>query len=304
MAGTTPGRPGVRPRGLRIFDVQLERFGAAPPRGPASSEVGGAGGGGAGAETSQAHGSTGCLLLETAAGATDPTMEQGPGVPASRERRVKDERAGAVVTPGVLSAEGKLRRAGTRSGEIGFATDSNAANPRVGSRMKQACEPEEEQAVAVVRNHEDGTREGVATLSEGRASAREWTLSAMSTEGRSLDNPRRGNPALRCRVARTGRCRESRHEGQEGRAPIHESGGARTDRGPLEGRDARASQGRGGRWRRPTNHDFDRVFPPRDASRRAGCRARTLQRCRKTRQPDGAAPWREGGGFAERRARP
>jgi hypothetical protein len=77
-------------------------------------------------------------------------MEQGPEVPATRERSGKDERAGAVVTPGVLSAEGKLRRAGTRSGKIGFATDGNAANPRVGSRMKQACKAEEEQTVAVV----------------------------------------------------------------------------------------------------------------------------------------------------------
>jgi hypothetical protein len=169
-------------------------------------------------------------------------MEQGPEVPATRERSRKDERAGAVVTPGVLSAEGKLRRAGTRSGEVGFATDGNAANPRVGSRMKQACNAEEEQAVAVVRNHEDGTREGVATFPEGRESAWEWTLSPMSTEGRSLDNPRRGNPALRCRVARTGRCRESRHEGQEGRALLHESEGMRTDRGPLEGQDARVSK--------------------------------------------------------------
>jgi hypothetical protein len=77
-------------------------------------------------------------------------MEQGPEVPATRERSEKDERAGAVVTPGVLSAEGKLRRAGTRSGEVGFATGGNAANPRVGSRMKQACKAEEEQTVAVV----------------------------------------------------------------------------------------------------------------------------------------------------------
>jgi hypothetical protein len=48
----------------------------------------------------------------------------------------------------------------------------------------------------VVRNHAGGTREGVATLSEGRESVREWTLRLSSMEGRSLDNPKRGNPVL------------------------------------------------------------------------------------------------------------
>jgi hypothetical protein len=147
-----------------------------------------------------------------------------------------------------LSAGGKLRRAGWRGGEVGFATDGNAANPMIGSGMKQARAVEEEQPVEVVRNHEDGTREGVATLPEGRESVREWTLRLVSMEGRSLDNPKRGNPTIRRRVARTGRCRERRHEGQEGRALPYESSGTRTDRGSLGGPDAQASEGRGGRW--------------------------------------------------------
>jgi hypothetical protein len=66
----------------------------------------------------------------------------------------------------------------------------------IGSGMKQARAVEEEQPVEVVRNHEDGTREGVATLPEGRASVREWTLRLVSMEGRSLDNPKRGNPTI------------------------------------------------------------------------------------------------------------
>jgi hypothetical protein len=99
--------------------------------------------------------------------------------------------------PGELSAGGRLRRAGWRGGEAGFATGGNATNPRIGSGMKQARTVEEEQAVEVVRNHEDGTREGVATLSEGRESGWEWTLRRTSMEGRSLDNPRRGNPMVR-----------------------------------------------------------------------------------------------------------
>jgi hypothetical protein len=87
-------------------------------------------------------------------------MEQGPEVPAPRKRRGKDERESAVETPGGLSAEGRLRRAGWRSGEAGFATSGNATNPRIGSGMKQAREVEEEQTVEVVRNHEGGTRSG------------------------------------------------------------------------------------------------------------------------------------------------
>jgi hypothetical protein len=41
-------------------------------------------------------------------------------------------------------------------------------DPRIGSRMKQACTIEEDQTVEVVRNHEDGTRERWRSLPEGR----------------------------------------------------------------------------------------------------------------------------------------
>jgi hypothetical protein len=122
-------------------------------------------------------------------------MEQSPEVPVPRERRRKDERASAVETPSELSAEGTLRRVERCRGEAGFATGGNAANPRIGSGMKQAREVEEEQTAEVVRNHEGGTREGVATLSEERASVLEWTLRPPSMKGRSLDKPKRGNPA-------------------------------------------------------------------------------------------------------------
>jgi hypothetical protein len=147
--------------------------------------------------------------------------------------------------------------------------------------MKQARTVEEEQTVAVVRNHEDGTREGVAPLPEGRESVREWTLRLASMEGRSLDNPRRGSPMVYPTVGPRGpgRRRARRHEGQEGRACPYASGGMRTDRGSLEGRASRASVAP--RPRRAVanarrSHDLDRVFPPREASRRCGRRARTL----------------------------
>jgi hypothetical protein len=129
--------------------------------------------------------------------ATDPTTEQGLEVPLLREQEEKDEEASAVETPGELSAGGRLRRAGWRGEEAGFATGGNATNPRIGSGMKQAREIEEEQAVEVVRNHEDGTREGVATLSEGRESGREWTLRLTSMEGQIFGQPQERNPAMR-----------------------------------------------------------------------------------------------------------
>jgi hypothetical protein len=40
-------------------------------------------------------------------------------------------------------------------------TRRNPMNPMVGSGMQQACKPPVEQAVEVVRNHEDGTRSGL-----------------------------------------------------------------------------------------------------------------------------------------------
>jgi len=144
-----------------------------------------------------------------------------------------------METSGELSAGGRLRRAGWRGEEAGFATGGNATNPRIGSGMKHAREIEEEQAVEVVRNHADGTREGVATLSEGRESGREWTLRLTSMEGQIFGQPQERKPGdVSRRVARTGRCRERRHEGQEGRAIPHESGGPRTDRRSLEDQDA------------------------------------------------------------------
>jgi len=39
----------------------------------------------------------------------------------------------------------------------GFGRAGNETNPRVGSGMQQARELDAEQAVEVVRNHEDGT---------------------------------------------------------------------------------------------------------------------------------------------------
>jgi hypothetical protein len=53
-------------------------------------------------------------------------------------------------------------------GDLRFVTKRNVVNPRIGSRVKQTCTVEEEQPVEVVRDHEDGTREGRRFFPEGR----------------------------------------------------------------------------------------------------------------------------------------
>jgi len=92
--------------------------------------------------------------------------------------------------------------------------------------------------------------------------------SAGTMEGRSLDNPMRGNPARLAsragRVARTGKRRESRRQGQEGRARTGNTF-VRADRSKVpEGPDAatrpKVVEGSG---ERPGSRDFDRILSPR-----------------------------------------
>lgn len=65
---------------------------------------------------------------------------------------------------GSLCAEGKLRRAGLRRGEVPGRRKpergGNAANPRVGSVLQDTRIAREEEAGEVVRDHEVGTRMG------------------------------------------------------------------------------------------------------------------------------------------------
>jgi len=62
------------------------------------------------------------------------------------------------------------------------------ANPRIGSRLKQTCTVEEEQTVEVVKNHEDGTREGLAVLlrREVRRRASRATDSPIRNDGGAI----------------------------------------------------------------------------------------------------------------------
>jgi len=111
-------------------------------------------------------------------------------------------------------------------------------NPRIGSGLQYGREVEEEQTVEVVRNHADGTRMGIGVLISKEANAsrkrgagrlRESDSSIGTMEGRSLDNPKRGNPALR--PGRKDRnASDCWRQGQEGRANHYESHGERTGR--------------------------------------------------------------------------
>jgi len=92
-------------------------------------------------------------------------------------------------------------------GKFCFATEGNEVNPRIGSDLQYGRRVEEEESVEVVRNHEGGTRMGIGVpiskAEPGEAETRSWApsresdSSACTMEGRSLDNPTRGNPALR-----------------------------------------------------------------------------------------------------------
>jgi len=118
-------------------------------------------------------------------------------------------------------------------------------NPRIGSGMQQGREVTEEQTVEVVQNHEDGTPSGNwRSHSEGRAeprnsaAMRRWRCDA--TPGRrtprlvrwrgDLWTTPREETRLCGRVARTGTRRESRRQGQEGRANLCANAGERAGR--------------------------------------------------------------------------
>jgi hypothetical protein len=140
-----------------------------------------------------------------------------------------------------LSAEGKLRRAGTHREEPRFATERNTMNPRIGSRVQQTCTVGEDKTVEVVRNHGDGAREGPGSLSpKGDAATRNpggGLTDSARWRGDLWTNPREAvRPAGR--TAWIGTRRESRRQGQEGRVHML-SHVAHPGRRDLEGPDVR-----------------------------------------------------------------
>jgi len=125
----------------------------------------------------------------------------GDGRPVTRARTATEIRLRSCAAVG----GGKASKGSRRIVRTPFRSGRNTVNPRIGSGLKYGRRVEEEQAVEVVRNHGDGPRMGMAFPSrrtneaERRRSAeivRETDSPAGTMEGRSLDNPMRGNPAL------------------------------------------------------------------------------------------------------------
>jgi len=89
----------------------------------------------------------------------------------------------------------------------------------VGSRVQHPGRLIEEQAVEVVRNHEDGTRVASAGAppKRGTARCRAGVDSASENDGGAIfDNPKRGSPAGNRRTARAGQRQERDAKGHEG----------------------------------------------------------------------------------------
>jgi hypothetical protein len=129
-----------------------------------------------------------------------------------------------------------------------FATGRNTVNPRIGSRAQHTCTVGEEQTVEVVRNHGDGSRERLAVVPRREPRRRGPRASDSSARrrwrGDLWTNPREAvRPAGR--TAWIGTRRESRRQGQEGRAHTLKRV-AHPGRRDLEGPATRRKAG----WRR------------------------------------------------------
>jgi hypothetical protein len=144
------------------------------------------------------------------------------------------------------SSEGREQRAE----EPRFATRGNRANPRIGSRVKQTCTVEEDQTVEVVRNHADGTREGLAVLPrrEARQRGSRDADSPAPNDGGAIFGQPQERKSGSGRTARIEMRRKSRRQGQEGRAHMLTHAAA-PDRRDLEGHGAKNAEGRGGERR-------------------------------------------------------
>jgi len=192
-----------------------------------------------------------------------------------------------------LSAEGKLRRAGTHREEPRFATGRNTMNPRIGSRAQQTCTVGEEKTVEVVRNHADGTREGPGRLSPKGAAATRNPGDGLFDSGRwrgdLWTNPREAvRPAGR--TAWIGTRRESRRQGQEGRVHMlsHVAHPGRRDlEGPGASRKVEHRRSRRGAAKptaaESTGGNFPRGRPPMGEADGANPFAAEARPCRRVR---------------------
>jgi hypothetical protein len=171
------------------------------------------------------------------------------------------------------------------SGESCFATGGNAVNPRIGSGTQQGRDVPEEQTVEVVRNHEDGTQGGNRhSHPEGDAARRlreRGLRDSIRWRGDLWTTPR--EETRHCsRVARTGTRRESRRQGQEGRANLCANTGERTGRRSSR---VRARRRAPRPWRAAVNGQgaatSTGVLPPAGGTCRGGGVARTMPQRKK-----------------------
>jgi len=151
-------------------------------------------------------------------------------------------------------------------------TGGNTVNPRIGSRAKQTCTVGEEQTVEVVRNHEDGTWEGLAVLLRRemrRRSSRATDSSTRNGGGAIFGQPQERQFDRQVGPHGLGTRRESRRQGQEGRARMltHAAHPGRKDLedpgGAPKGVASKVEEGSGEAERR----GIDRGIPPVEGPR-------------------------------------
>jgi len=167
----------------------------------------------------------------------------------SGEQRLGDQALVTIAHPsrgGSLCAEGKLRRAGLRRGEILGRREPeqgrNAANPRVGSVLQDTRIAREEETGEVVRHHVVGTRmgSGFPIPKEGRRRVTGGWLPGVDSPVVETAEGIFGQPQERKFAVtetwrsnrKTGQRRESRREGQEGKALFPKRNNAPEGKGP------------------------------------------------------------------------
>jgi len=173
----------------------------------------------------------------------------------------------------------------------------------------------------VVRNHAGGTRmrigvliSKVATaLRQRRVSNRESDSSIVYDGGAIFGQPHERKPGLAAGSQGSKRRRESRRQGQEGRASQNGSDGKRTDRGSSMAEERKRTSRSEGSSERPGSRDLDWSFSPRrgylsnvvvwrgPCPRRESAASTGVDRCFGSRS---RSPAERGEGRAERTSRP
>jgi len=194
----------------------------------------------------------------------------------------------AGIRPGGRSCRRRKSFEGqnVHGGEPCFATGGNAVNPTIGSGLQTAA-GSRRKTVEVVRNHEGGTTDGNRRShpdggrEQGGDAALEppgvGFLGSVRWRGDLWTTPRE-ETRLCGRVARTGTRRESRRQGQEGRArrngSFDERPGRRSSGATVRRRIARPRRAAVNGQGAATSTGF---LPPAGGTCRGGSMARTMR---------------------------